>query len=144
MTGKGVIWTEERRQAQRDRMKARMADPVIREETMARLQAGNLDPATAAAASLRMKALNERARTDQELKTRMVEGATSTRRKPAHRAKQSKIMAQTMARPENREKAREHAIALNTDLIFRRRQEAGKRRKRGPGARGHEGAGDSG
>jgi hypothetical protein len=83
-------------------------------------------PERKAASAERMKRLNERMRTDPALKTKCVKGQKRARRKPGYRAMQALTMAETMARPEVREKARQHACKINRDPEVRKRQWAGR------------------
>ena len=76
--------------------------------------------------SKQMREMNERMRTDPDLKARTVAGATRARQKPEYRAMQALTMADVMSRPENREKARQHACDINRDPEVRERQWAGR------------------
>lgn len=73
-----------------------------------------------------MRELNERMRTDVELKARTVAGAVRARQDPAYKAMQALTMADVMSRPENKEKARQHACRINRDPDVRERQWAGR------------------
>lgn len=130
MSGTSASWTPKRRRAQAKRMKKRMQDQTVLAETLERLQVARDDPANRAAASDRMKQLNNRMSTDEKLKAKCIRGQKRVRRDPAYRSVQSVVMADIMSRPENKAKAREHVTKLNKDPKMRRRQWAGRRRKR--------------
>lgn len=130
MSGTSASWTPERRRAQGKRMKKRMRDKTVRAETLARLEKANSDPANRAAASVRMKQLNNRMSTDDKLKAKCVRGQKRVRQDPTYRAIQSAVMTDIMSRPENKAKARNHVTKLNKDPEARRRQWAGRRRKK--------------
>lgn len=125
----GKPWTPERKAAQAIRMRARCRNPKWRAAQSKKSRAAMADPVKRAQASERMKLLNERMRTDAALKKKCVKGQKRARRKPSYRAVQSLTMKETMAKPENRETARQHACAINRDPAVRERQSAGRRRK---------------
>jgi hypothetical protein len=125
----GKPWTPERKAAMSKRMKARWRNPKYRKAQAARNRKAMADAQRRAAASARMKQLNERMRSDEALKKKCVKGMKRARRKPAYRAMQALVMAETMSRPELRAAARQHAIAINRDPDVRGKQWAGRRRK---------------
>nr|WP_311538547.1 hypothetical protein [uncultured Bradyrhizobium sp.] len=137
----GKPWSAERKAAHAKRMKARWSNPAYRSAQVGRLRALNNGATARAAASERMRQLNERMRSDDALKRKCVSGMTKSRRDPAYRKMQSLVMAETMSRPENKAKAREHCASINRDPKVRDRQWAGRRRNtkiaekpaRGPG-----------
>lgn len=76
--------------------------------------------------SERMRKLNARLREDPELRKRWHASVSEARRRDDYRAMQSLTMAETMAKPENREKSRQHAARINRDPETRLRQNAGR------------------
>ena len=125
----GKPWTPERKAAWSRRQKVRWTRPSRRRAQAERSRATMADPEKRAAASKRMKALNERMRRDKALKKKCVRGQRRARRKKRYRAVRSIAMKKTMARPENREKARWHCCDINRDPAVRARQWDGRRRK---------------
>jgi hypothetical protein len=125
----GKPWTPKRKAEHAKRMKARWRNPKYRRDQAAKSSAAMADALRRVAASERMKALNERMRSDHALKKKCVKGMTRARRKPRYRAIQSLAMRETMTRPELREQARQHACAINRDPEVREKQWAGRRRK---------------
>jgi hypothetical protein len=121
----GKPWTPERKARFSRQQKARWRDPKLRKAQAERMA----DPAKRAASSERMKRLNDRMREDKALKKKCVRGMKRVRRSAAYRAIRSLVMRKTMARPENREKARLHACKINRDPKVREKQWAGRRRK---------------
>lgn len=125
----GRSWTPERKAAFAKATRERQRDPKVREAMSKRATASMANPTRRAAAAERMKLLNERMRTDKALKKKNIAGMKRTRGKKSFRAKQARIMTETMARPQLREKARQHACDINRDPEVRKRQWAGRRRK---------------
>ena len=82
-------------------------------------------------ASDRMKALNERMKTDPILKGRNRSGIRKTRQTPEYRAKQAEVMRQRWRDPVTGQRLREgvkaNADRINGDDEIRRRQWAGRR-----------------
>lgn len=122
----GKPWTPEQKAAAAVRMEARWRDPAYRLKMEKRLGAIALSEEARAAASARMTRLNEQMRTDAALKKKCVRGMTRARRDPSYRAMQALTMQETMSRPENAAKARQHACEMNRDPEIRSRQWAGK------------------
>lgn len=87
-------------------------------------------PQMRATKSAMMKALNARMRLNEDLKRKCVAGQKRVRREPAYRAIQSLVMKDIMSRPGARSRARRHCVAINKDPKVRRRQWAGRRRKK--------------
>lgn len=125
----GKPWTPERKAAYSVRMRKRWRDPKYRKARAEQSRAIATDPEKRATASERMKRLNERMRSDPALKKKCVAGQKRARRKPGYRNMQSLTMRETMAKPENRETARQHARRINRDPKVRARQWDGRRRK---------------
>jgi hypothetical protein len=125
----GKPWSDERKAAFSEQQKARWRDPKLRKAARERGRKIMTDPAMLAAKSELMKALNERMRTDETLKKKCVKGQKRVRRRKRFRAKQSAAMRQMMRKPENRERARQHAIAIDRDPKIRAKQWASRRRK---------------
>lgn len=125
----GKPWTPERKAEHAKRMKARWRNPTYRKSQSTKNLLAMADAQRRAAASERMKRLNEQMRSDEALKKKCVAGMTRSRRDPAYRAIQSLVMTETMARPALREIARQHACVINRDPDVRERQWAGRRRK---------------
>jgi hypothetical protein len=73
-----------------------------------------------------MKRLNERMRTDIELKAKMIEGQKRVRGTPEARERQALHMQVTMADPKNREISRQHAREINRDPEVRKKQNASR------------------
>lgn len=121
----GKRWTPERKAAHAARMRERW-----RRSVYAKRAAPTIGEAARAARSARMKCLNDRMRDDKELKRKCVRGQKRVRRTQSYRAIQSAVMTATMARPELRALAAEHAARINKDPTVRRRQWAGRRRKK--------------
>lgn len=125
----GKPWSEERKAAFSIQQKARWRSPKLRAAASERSRNTMADPALRAAKSELMKALNERMRADEALKKKCVKGQKRVRRRKRFRAERSAAMRLMMRKPENREKARQHAIAINRDPEIRARQWEGRRRK---------------
>lgn len=129
MSGTADSWTPERRAAHAARLKQRWRDPTYRAAQAEKRRAAMRDPRRRAQASARMKTLNLRMRHDEELKAKCVRGQKRVRRAPAYRETQALVMADIMARPEQKRRARFHAIRINKNPKVRKRQWAGRRRK---------------
>lgn len=125
----GKPWSDERKAAFSRQQKARWRDPKLRKAARDRGRKAMADPAKRAAKSELMKAFNERMRTDEALKKKCVKGQKRVRRRKAFRTKRSAQMREMMAKPENRARARQHAIAINRDPEIRAKQWEGRRRK---------------
>ncbi|MBR0855518.1 hypothetical protein [Bradyrhizobium liaoningense] len=125
----GQPWSHEQKAAHAERMRLHWADPAYREWLTAKSQARSTTPEARAAASERMRKLNERMSADPALKRKCIAGQKRVRRSKSYRQMQSLVMTETMARPENREKARQHACKINRDAAVRKRQWDGRRRK---------------
>lgn len=126
----GKAWTEDRKVAQSKRMKARWRNPEYRAAQTAKNGANNRNPVRRADASGRMKRLNARMRDDDKLRHKCIRGQKRVRRSPEYRAIQSAVMADIMSRPEMKRAARLHCKKINRNPRVRRRQWAGRRKKK--------------
>jgi len=109
-------WTEERRRAQADRMRA------VSERVSGEKRRSSMTPERRAEKSAFMKQLNERMRTDAALKAKTVEGQKRVRGTPEARERQALHMQVTMADPKNRETSRQHVCRINRDPEVRKKQ----------------------
>lgn len=121
----GKPWTSERKAAWAKIVKAWWKAGVYR-----RRKRRVCTEAERAASSALMKALNIRMRDDNELKGRCVRGMRRAKRSRAYRDVQAAVMRETMKRPEMRRGARYRIIAMNRNPKMRKRQWAGRRRKK--------------
>lgn len=105
-----------------------MRDPVKRAAAVERLRKAGERPEVRAAASARMKRLNNQMRLNDAMKAKCLAG----RRRAcdaAARDIQRAVMTELMGRPEMKAKARAHAVKMNRDPAMRVRQWEGRRRK---------------
>lgn len=122
------LWNWDRRSAQGERMRGRMTTPAMREAVATRRPA-RLSEQELANRSARMKALNERMRTDAELKARNLAAATAAKNRPEYLAHQAEVMRVRMQRPELREAARQHLRTINKNKAVKAKQWATRRRR---------------
>lgn len=120
----GKPWSDERKAAHGAMMRQRWAAGRFKKRSR------NLSAEERAARSERAKRLNARLAGDPELRARWHRSICAARNRPDYVAMQSLVMAETMARPENREKARAHACTINRDPGTRQRQNAGRKQKK--------------
>lgn len=82
----------------------------------------SMTPERRAEKSAFMRQLNERMRTDAELKAKTIEGQKRVRGTPEARERQALHMQVTMADPKNRDTSRKHAQRMNRDPEMRKKQ----------------------
>jgi hypothetical protein len=121
----GKPWPPERKAAHAAAMRIRWATGVY-----AKRRPPSIDDAERAARSARASLLNIRMRDNEELKGRCIHGMKRVRRSKTYRAIQAAVMAETVKRPELRRRARFHCITINKNRRVRKRQWAGRRRKK--------------
>lgn len=121
----GRPWTPERRAAFAAAMRERW-----RRGDYAKRRRVVLSPAERARRQAHMRRLNFRMSFDENLKSKCVAGQRRVRRQAAWRNVQAAVMREIMARPGMREKARQHCRRINKNPRTRKRQWAGRRRKK--------------
>jgi hypothetical protein len=119
----GKPWSDEQKAAHAERMRQKWQDPEYR--AFHARKSGPMSPEAKAAAAERMRKLNERMKTDADLKRRNHEALVAARQDPEYREIRSILMTETMLlNPEMRERARQHCVNMNRDPSVRKKQNA--------------------